>query len=194
MAASTMGSLIGRLQAETELLAARQRDAHQKTARTAVAQRCIVENRMIAGLERTLGPAGAGQDAGARDFEHQCLRRLAVFGVSLDDKSDVRIGPVHRLHGAFDVARMLHVVGSTGMVRKRDAAENQKQACRNECDLWRHHRVISSSYGRVYLVVLTEPSGRCGCETKMSLSYASLPGTRSSCSHSPSMSSYLRSG
>src|SRR4029077_10161262 len=187
MAASTIMSLIGRRQAETELLAARQRDAHQKTARTAVAQRCIVKHRMIAGLQRTLGPAGAGQNARARHFKRQGLRGLTVFGVRLDDKSNVRIGPVYRLDGALCVARMLHVISGTRMVRGRDTAKTQKQACRNKCDFGRHHRAISSLFRCAYFVVLTEPSGRCGCATKMSLPYSSLPGTRSSCSHSPSM-------
>src|ERR1700722_6888922 len=141
---------------------------------------------MIARLQRALGPARAGQNAGARNFKREGLRGLTVLGVRLDHEGDVRIGPIHRLDGAFHVARMLHVVSSAGMVRGGDAAEAQKQACRNECDLWRHHRAVRPCFICVYLVVLTDPSGLCGCDTKMSLPYASLPGTRSSCSHSPS--------
>src|SRR5690349_17827558 len=146
-AALVMRLLVGRRQTETELLAVRQGDAHQEAAGTAVAQRRIVESRMIAGLERLLGPAGTGENAGARDFEHPSLRGGAVLGIGLDDKGDVRIGPVHRLDGAFHGAGMLRVIRRTGMMRGRNAAEAEKQAGRYKDNFRRHHCVISSSFG-----------------------------------------------
>src|ERR1022692_3734527 len=99
--ASIMKLLIGGRQAVTEHLTARQSDCQQKPAGIAVAKRRITENSMISGLKRAFGPARAGQNPWARDFEYPGASWLAIFCIGLDDKGDVRVGPVDRLDGAF---------------------------------------------------------------------------------------------
>src|SRR5271166_3091195 len=72
--------LFRRRQAVGQLLAIRQNHLAQEAALLAVAQRQIVEGRMIAGLQRALGPAGAGEDAGARHLEHPGAGLRPVLG------------------------------------------------------------------------------------------------------------------
>src|SRR3984957_9511453 len=118
--ASTLMSLIGgRRQAVAQLLAVRQRDLEQEAAGITVAKRCIVEHRMISGLQRAFCPARAGHDERNGHFEDPCswlvaslgvrslgirslgirslgIRSLGVRSLSVRfyDKGDVRVGPV----------------------------------------------------------------------------------------------------
>src|SRR5438132_1490664 len=101
--------LFGRGQGVTQLLAARQRHSEQEPARIAVAKRRIAESRVIPGLQRALGPARTCQDPRARDFEGPCACSLAILGVGLDDESDMRVGPVDGLDGAFHGFGMIEI-------------------------------------------------------------------------------------
>src|SRR5579862_9377568 len=124
---SIMRSLIGRRQAEAELLTVRQSDFQQKSAGIAIAQRRVPEHGVIPGLQRALGPTRASQHPRARDFEDPRARRLTILGIGLDDKGDVRVGPVHRLDGALHGSRMLEVVRRARMVRRRRTRKTQSQ-------------------------------------------------------------------
>src|SRR5580700_11264435 len=81
---SVIRSLFVGGQAVRQILTARQRDFLQEPAGIAVPKRQIAEHRVISRLQRALGPARAGQDPWARDFQHPCSRGLAALGVFLD--------------------------------------------------------------------------------------------------------------
>src|SRR5437764_3559187 len=132
--------LFGRHQGVTQFLTARQRHFQQEPASIAVAKRRIAEHRVIAGLQRTFGPARARQNPRTRDFEHPRLRRLAIPGVALDDERDMGVGPVDGLDRPFHGLGMFKVVSGIGMVRRRSAARSQHQAHSKSSDLRRHRK------------------------------------------------------
>src|SRR6516225_992440 len=96
-AAFILGSLILWRERVGQLLPARQHHLAQIAAGLAVTQWRILEDRVIAHLQRALGPAGPGQHAGARDLEDPAPGVLAVLGVTHDDEGDMRVGPVDLL-------------------------------------------------------------------------------------------------
>src|SRR6516165_11905740 len=93
--------LVRRRQAVGQFLTAWQRHFSQKSAGPAVAKRRILEECVIADLQRTLVPARARQNPRGRHFEHPGFGRLAVLGVGLDHERDVGVGPVDLLDGGF---------------------------------------------------------------------------------------------
>src|SRR6266576_5572541 len=138
-AASMAGSLtVGRSQVVAQLLTVRQRHSLQEAARLAVTKRRVVERGVVPGLQRALGPAGARQNSGARHFEHPGAGLRAILGVGLDDKGDVRVGPIDLLDGAFHRLRVVEIVGGIRMVRRCDAAETQHQTSSKNNGLRRH--------------------------------------------------------
>src|ERR1700722_3795887 len=162
-AASIIASLIGRRrQAVAQFLTARQRDFYQEPAGGAVAKRRIIEDGVISGLQRALGPARARQNPGTRHFENPWTGSLAILGVRLDHEGDVRIGPVDGLDRAFHGFGMVEIVGCIRMVRSRHAGEAQHQGRSKESSCGRH-------LDHPYFTARTEPSGFCVLGTNISL-------------------------
>src|ERR1035438_2396116 len=139
---SIITSLFSGRQAVGQLLTVWQRDFLQEPAGTAVAKRCIAEHRVIAGLQRALGPARACQHPRARDLEHPGTGGLAALGVFLDDEADVGVGPIDGLDRAFHGLGMIEIVGGIRMVRRCDAAKAQNQARSKKNDFRRHFLII----------------------------------------------------
>src|SRR6266436_2693472 len=125
-ATSIIASLFGGRQAVGQLLTARQRDFQQEPTGVAVAERGIAENRVITGLERTLGPARACQNPRTRNFEDPCTCWFTILDVFLDDEGDVRVGPVDGLDGAFHGLEVLDIVGRIRMMRRCDATKTME--------------------------------------------------------------------
>src|SRR6266446_7369600 len=119
-ATSIIASLFGGRQAVGQLLTARQRDFQQEPTGVAVAERGIAENRVITGLERTLGPARACQNPRTRNFEDPCTCWFTILDVFLDDEGDVRVGPIDGLDGAFHGLEVLDLVCRLLLVKNKD--------------------------------------------------------------------------
>src|SRR6266436_9865334 len=126
-ATSIIASLFGGRQAVSQLLTARQRDFQQKPTGVAVAERRIAENRVITGLERTLGPARACQNPRTRNFEDPCTCWFTILGVFLDNECDVRVGPVDGLDGAFHGLEVLDLVCRLLLEKKNNATKNEDE-------------------------------------------------------------------
>src|ERR1700733_4436250 len=179
--ASIMTSLIGRRgQAVHQFLTVRQRDFEQESARIAVAKRRIAEHRVISGLKRAFCPARARQNSRTRHFEDPRSRRLASLDVRFDDKSDVGVGPVDGLDGAFHGLRIIEVVGRIRMVCRGHPKKTQKKTCRKQNSSRQH-------LDHPHFTTWTEPYGPCGAGMKISLPNSSFPALRSSSAHSPSV-------
>src|SRR3974390_2418697 len=149
--ASIKGLLVfRRCQAIGQLLAILQRYLAQQPAGPAVAQRRIIEGRVIADLQGALGPARARENCRARDLKHPGFRRLAVLDVGFDHKTDVRVGPVDLPDSASHDLRMLMIVSGGRMVRSRTGHQAEHEHSNKHENLRRHP---SSSY----LTVCTVP-------------------------------------
>src|SRR6516162_6688397 len=133
-----IGSLFLWLQAVGQFLAAWQRHFSQKSAGPAVPKRRILEECVIADLERTLVPARARQNPLRGHFEHPGFGRLAVLGVGLDHERDVGVGPVDLLDGGFHGLLVFKIVGGVGMVRRHGTCEAQHQRSSENNDPPRH--------------------------------------------------------
>src|SRR5258705_488764 len=98
---SIIASLFGGRQAVGQLLTARQRDFQQEPTGVAVAERGIAENRVIPGVDRTLGPLRACQIPRKQTFEFPCFFWFLFLDVFLNDEGNVRFGPIEVFDGVF---------------------------------------------------------------------------------------------